>query len=479
MSTVLALARADVTSAWRDGRIPALFALCALLGGFSAWASGLAVARTDRERAAAQHDDYATWLSQRAGNPHSFAHFGLMAFKPSSALHAFDPGVSAYLGTSIWLEAHWQDPAGDRPAESSLDATRIAELSPAFLLATIGPLVVVALGFSSFARERENGAWRMLLAAGLSARGALAARVCSLAAASAFALLPLAAASVFAVAMAARGSVLPEDFVVRALGLGALQVANLGAFGAATLAVSAGAPSARSAFATLVALWLVAGFGGPRVAAAAADRASPAPSAAAYWAEVGAALRSGLDGHDPASERARAFERRVLAEYGVSRKEDLPVSFAGLSLAESEAYGNRVFDAHFARLYAVFERQRKLARAFSWLSPAIAVREASQLLSGADERHHRHFAAAAEAHRRSVVALLNEDMIRHAAGKDFDYLAEPELWARIPAFAYALPSLRDVAPPRSALTASFLVCAGWILGFGALALRNVQRWSSA
>ncbi len=476
MSAVGAVLRAETRIAWRDGRLPALLALTLALGSFSAWASATSLARLEAERAAAQAADYATWLSQRDGNPHSFAHFGLMAFKPASALQAFDPGVTAQLGASIWLEAHWQDPANHRAAEDALDAARWISLDPAWALQTLGPLVVIALGYATFARERESGAWRMTLASGASPAQILAAKAGAVALLSCLALAPLAVGG--GVAVLASSAPRPPDFAMRTALLAVLQLVYLAGFVGLTVAVSSWARTARSAFAWLAAVWAVAVIAGPRIAVAAADRAWPAPSAALHWAEIDAALRNGLDGHDPADERARAFERRVLAQYGVARKEDLPVSFAGLSLAESETHGNDVFDAHYARLWGAYARQRETARAFSLASPAIAVREASQWLAGADERHHRHFADSAESHRRTVVKILNDDLIRNGAGRDFDYRAPRALWATIPPFSYGPPALTQV--PASAVVATgFGACALWLVASVGLAVAGVRRWSRA
>ena len=97
--------------------------------------------RLDRERAAAAATDRALWTGQGAKNPHAAAHFGQYAFKPQSPLALADPGVDAYVGEAVWLEAHRQNEAQFRSARDTGVAARLGGLSFAFVLQTIMPLV--------------------------------------------------------------------------------------------------------------------------------------------------------------------------------------------------------------------------------------------------------------------------------------------------------------------------------------------------
>ena len=475
MSAVFAIAAADFKDAWRDFRLPVLAALSLVLAFVAAWTSVDRVTRLEAERAAAHAQDRETWLGQGMANPHTIAHFSQVAMKPATHLAAFDPGVNAELGATIWMEAHWQNPANNRAAEDTLEAQRFADLTPAWTLQIIAPLVIVALGFPLFARARESGLWRSLAASGVSAAALLTAKFASLLLLSLLALFPLIVAA-FWTPIAADAPAAPDQ-TVRAGWLIGLYALYLLAVIAITLAVSAWARTARFSLAILSGLIIAIALIAPRAITSAADLASPAPAPQVFEAGLREGLEAGIDGHNSADARAEALEQRVLAQYGVARVEDLPVSFAGISLQAGEEHANTVFDHHFSALYDAYARQRAIARAWSWISPSLALSDASITLAGADDIHHRHFTAAAESHRRTIIRQLNEDMIVNARGLDFDYLADPALWAAVPDFAYAPPALDARARAHVSHALNVLSC--WTLLALLLAFVGVRRWAKA
>lgn len=475
MGAVVAIAAADLKDAWRDFRLPVLTALSLVLALVAAWTSVERVTRLEAERAAAHAQERETWLGQGAANPHTIAHFSQVAMKPATPLAAFDPGVNAELGATIWMEAHWQNPANNRAAEDTLEAQRFADLTPAWTPQLIAPLVIAALGFPLLARARESGLWRSLAASGVSPSILFAAKFTSLLLLSLLALSPLIAAALWA-PIAADAPEAPDQ-PVRAAWLVGLYGLYLLAVLALTLAVSAWARTARFALAALSGLIIAIALIAPRAITSAADLASPAPTVQAFDAILRQGLEAGIDGHNPADARAEALEQRVLAQYGVARVEDLPVSFAGISLQAGEEHANTVFDHHFNALYGAYARQRAIARAWSWISPSQALSDASMTLTGADDVHHRHFSAAAESHRRSIIRQLNEDMVANARGLDFDYVANPALWAAVPDFAYAPPALNAAA--RAHVSHALLVLSVWTLLALLLAFVGVRRWAKA
>jgi ABC-2 type transport system permease protein len=475
VSALGAVIATDTKEAWRDRRLPLLFLLCMALAILAGWSITLRHATQDRERVAAEAQDRRTWLQQGAANPHTIAHFGHYAFKPLSPLAAFDPGLTPYLGSAIWMEAHWQNPANARAAEDMLEAQRFADLTPAWMLQVVAPLVILALGFALLARERETGLWRAIAVSGLSPGRLLVLRFASLVVLSACALSPLVAAS-FAAPVLTPGPT-SADHVPRTLVLVGVYALYLLAWVGVTLAVSALARSSRAALAVLAGVWALTVVILPRMAISTADRLVPVPTAQAFRTAMEQDIAKGLDGHNDKDARLAALKEQTLQQYGLAKVEDLPVSFAGIALQAAEDYGDQVFDRHFGGLYQAYEDQRRSLRFPALLSPVLAVRQMSALLAGTDERHHRHFAHAAELHRRLIIRQLNDDMIQHGARLDFAYAADPALWRAIPEFTYRLPSL-DEAHARPALW-DLLVLAGWLLGGLLLAAMGVMRWSRA
>ena len=129
---------------------------------------------------------------------------------------------------------------------------------------------------------------------------------------------------------------------------------------AIALAVSALARTGAQAMLVLACLWLVAVVLVPRVGATLAAAAAPVPSADAFWVAIQ------QDRHPEPNvfgEGAGRFGADVMRRYGVSRREDLPVSLGGLQLEEDEPIGNIVFDRHYGRLADSYGAQPPVALA--------------------------------------------------------------------------------------------------------------------
>lgn len=473
MSAVRAVAAQALRLWWREGRLPAVLALVLALGALSAALSLQRAAESERDRVAAEATDRATFAGQGARNPHTVAHFSRFAFRPLAPTAALDPGVGPYAGVAVWLEAHWQDPANLRAAEDRVELGRFADLSPAWLLQVLAPLLAIALAFDALAGERERGTLPLLLGGGASARTLLLGKGLALALVFGLPLLLLALAQLAAAQPHAGGG---GDLLLRTLAWTLGHALYLGAWIALALAVSLRVSRARTALVALLAMWTLATLIAPRLAIGLADAVAPTPTAGAFAAAIARDLREGMDGHDPADARREAFKRKVLAEYGVERVEDLPVSFAGLALQEGERYGHIVFDRHFGALADAYRAQERWRRLGALAGPLPALQQVSMAAAGTDVAHHVDFMAQAEAQRRVIVRTLDEDLIAHGAGQDFNYLADPSLWSRVPEFAYALPRY---APLAARQWPDWLLLAGWLLLAAWLAARAAARTEQA
>jgi ABC-2 type transport system permease protein len=94
-------------------------------------------------------------------------------------------------------------------------------------------------------------------------------------------------------------------------------------------------------------------------------------------------------------------------------------------------------------------------RWFSVAAPPVAVQSTSAALAGTDPAHHRHFAEAAERHRRALIDMLNRAFAESGGADGWSYQAGRETWARAPRFEYEQPSaswaLRPQLVPLSSL----------------------------
>lgn len=397
------------------------------------------------------------WDHQGDRHPHRGAHFGIYVFAPSSALAAFDPGVTRWLGEALWLEPHRRNTMRFSDAESDAVSLRLGELSAASLLATMLPLLVFALCFNAISQERESGTLRMAFGAGLRARQLVAskllAQVC----------VPVAAAvlAVGAVFLMSAGAPQP-GLALRCLGLLAVLLAYALILTAIGLAVSAAARSSQQALGALILLWIVFTLVAPRGAAALADARVALPSAEQFWSGIKHDIEHGLPGDGNAAERGARYDAQLLREHGVTRLEDVPAGAYALRRLQRDAYADRVHALHFGRLWTRYQEQEAILRGASLLSPTIALRLALSKFAGTDLAHRRHFEEAAEAYRQYVNTAIDRWDAANSRGlRSFEEkYASNALWQSVRPFSYRPPAAGfafEAARGEGALLA------GWVL----------------
>jgi ABC-2 type transport system permease protein len=458
----------------RDGRAMTGAAIVFLLLIVAIAAGAQRVAEEGRRRAAAARAEADVWRNQGERNPHIAAHFGKYALRPMPALALFDPGIGNHAGSAVWIEAHYQNPFSFRPADDATSLLRFGELSPAILFQWLLPLLVIGIGFSMIAGERERGTLRHLLSLGIDPRRLIFAKTGALA----IVLAVLMAGAVALAILAATPSLprLGSDEIVRAAGLAGIYLSYLAIFVAITIAVSARARTARTAITVLLAFWICSTLVIPRLAAEAATRAYPLPANADFWAAIRRDIDRGMDGHNPRDARRKALETKLLAQYRVAKVEDLPINFEGLALEEGERYANQVFDRHYGRLFETFRKREALQQRFAVASPLLALRGLSMALAGTDVAHHAEFARAAELYRRELQTFLNHDMTANARNVAFlDYKRGRAFWDAAPKFAYASPR-SDFAIALQHV--SLLLLLAWMIAGGALLFRSAKEVSA-
>jgi ABC-2 type transport system permease protein len=470
---VSAAAAAIAAREWRDLLRDTRFrVLVGLVAALLLAALAFGAARSERlehEQSHASETDRRIWNAQGSKNPHAAAHFGQYAFKPAGPLALADPGIDPYTGSAVWLEAHRQNELQFRAARDAGLTARFADLSLALVLQLVLPLLAILVGFAAFAGERERGTLRQVLSLGCRPRDLLAGKALALGGLLAALLLPAA----LGVALLALGHAQPVQQLLRLCGLLLGYALYLGGFALLALAVSALCRSSRAALVVLLAFWLLNGFIAPRVATDLARTAQPLPSAQEFRRAIAEDRRKSF-GHDPRHPAFVAFRDEVLRSYGVARLEDLPVNFRGLSLRRDDENGYAIFERHFAALQARFERQDSLRAAAGPLLPLLAIQPVSMALAGTDNRHQYHFAVAAEAHRRAIQTLASDDLIRNGRYGDASYQADPQLWAKMPAFAYSVPPAAWALASQWRNLLSLGVWFGLAALFAAVAVRRMR-----
>ncbi|WP_425409366.1 DUF3526 domain-containing protein [Hyphococcus sp.] len=464
-----AIVNKELNTFFRSGVFISLsIAVIALLASAAAL-SAQRIATFERERMAAESTDREVWDNQGERNPHSAAHFSRYAFKPVSALVAFDPGVTDYAGLAVWMEAHSQNPAVFRRAEDLGDAGRIADLSPAWVLQYITPLFLFLILFGAVAGEREQGTLRQMAASGVTARALLFGKLTSAGAAIAAIIIPALLLSLWAAASASDNTALP-DTLARMIGLFAAYAVYFVALAGIAIGVSALCREKRAALLALVGLWALSLVLAPRLAAGVATIAYPEANPAQLSRDLSAASNAFYQD----DEYREQIEKAILEEYNVDSVEDLPVEYGAYTLQKSEEHAHPLFEAFYAGINDNHRNQEKVLHAFSIFSPVLALENLSAGLSGSDRHHQIAFAKAAEMHRRIIVKQLNDDYMFNAGDAGYGYSAGEALWSDVPDFEF-------VAPRFASLTTNYLfsvvVLAGYALfgvGFAAAMLRRAQ-----
>ena len=459
---LLRIARKEFLEMVRDGRfrIAGGIVLALLLTSLGLGWQRYGEVTATHEAAVAQEREL--WESQGEKNPHSAAHYGVYAFKPTGRLAFFDPGTESYTGVTVWLESHRQNQFLYRPARDGNTLQRFGELTAAAVLQLLIPLLIILLAFSTFAGERESGTLRQVLSLGVNRRDLALGKALGVAGALGLLLVP--ATALGSAALASAQADAASGGLLRALAMASAYLIYLGSFVGVTLAVSARARSARFALITLLAFWVFVCLMAPRAATDLARRLHPTPSAQEFATALAEDKDVGIQGmdYDDYLERRRT---ELLAEYNAERIEDLPINYNGWRLQVSEEYGNQFFDQHYARLWDQFEAQDRLRQVAGSVAPLLAIRSLSMALAGTDFSHFRRFAEQAETYRRELVAFLNADLRDNAGPRGFGYTQTRAFWEQAPSFAYDAPGAGWALSGKSAslavLLAWFLVTTVW------------------
>ena len=438
MRMILYLAGLELRSMLRGRTALAMVALLLVLIGLSTALGVQRVQGFEAERAAASNADRRIWIEQGADNPHAAAHFARYAFKPVPALSLFDPGALDTAGIGIWMEGHYQDPAQFRRIEDAPLGLRIAQLSPAWVLIIFGSLVVFVALHASVAGEREDGTLRQVLSTGLDPRVFVAGKMLG---AFGFAVgllfLALLTAAITAAITELRFEV---DWKLRLALIAGAYLLFFATLAGIAIGVSGLCRNRRSALGALIALWAAIIVTGPFLLSQLALILHPDVDGPSVHARITEASNAYFR-DEPAREQALQV---ALSRYGVETKAELPLRYDGYELQYSEELAHPKFEAIYSELDQLHDQQEKVLTLGSIIMPGLSTVTLSATLAGTDRAHHQAFAAAAEAHRRRIVKMLNDDLTFNRLDAEGPYVADRKLWEQIPDF--------DMAPPTIAST---------------------------
>lgn len=461
MSAIRLIAR-DELRLMRRNRVAliafALLVLLTLVAAVTSWTNQQAIAA---QRAQFQKTAEQAFDAQPDRHPHRVVHYGHFIFRPLGPLAAFDPGVDAFTGNSMFLEGHRQNTANFGDVRQSSLLIRFGQLTPAFVLQTLAPLLLIFLGYGAVARERERGTLRLLLSQGISGHRLLAGKALALGCIATLVGLP---AMIGFALIAGQPGAQAAPMAMIALGYAAWLLFWI----FVVVLVSALVTRGRDALLALLAIWTVGVLLIPRVAPDLAGQARPLATRLETDIAIQRDLRALGDSHNANDPFFAAFKQKILEQYGVTRVEDLPVNYKGLLAIEGEKLTSGLFDRYADDSFTTQAEQSAIMHGFAVLSPAIALRRLSMAAAGTDLAGHRRFLNQAEAYRFDIVQRLNRlqaDAVSYAddtakdAGADRRKRIEHGHWDRIPEFAFTPATGSQLV--RAALP-GLIVVAAWL-----------------
>lgn len=465
-SALFAVIKKELREITRDGRVRVLFAIVLMLTAAALVFGAQQTYNAAEAREHAKERAQSQWESQGEKNPHVAAHYGTHVFAPTTVATAIDPGVSAYLGRSIRIEAHRRNLASHASAQESAALQRHGGFSVALVLFLLVPLLIIALGYGMWSGERERGTLRQALSTGIDRRTLLYGKVAALFGALMVLLLPAGLLIVGVLWWMGGGG---GSVAVRLVLLALCYLLYLGAFGALALFASAVTKTSRNSLISMIGVWGLFCLIIPRLGTEVAGLTVPLPSEAELSRAIASSLENGIDGKTPQEDAVEKIITALMREQNLANAGMLmdEAELNGLELRAEARWEDMVYDHHLAEFQERMTMQEQVGALVGLFSPYVAMRNLSAGLCGTDLAHHQHFSDYTEEWRKGFVDYLNEAFAKDSGAEGWDYQAGPDLWKKAPPFSYQEPgpqfAVRSHALSLGALALWFILAAFFAL----------------
>jgi ABC-2 type transport system permease protein len=382
----------------------------------------------------------AQWDEMKPSNPHGAAHFGSYAFKPLTALNSMEEGVNSVTGNVLRIEGHKQNDVVYSEASQSLLISKFGKLKPSLLFQFLIPLFLIFLAFKTITIERETGRLKLLIVQGTSLSNLAFSKILSIWVIG-LGLLLLATIT----QLLFNGSQFSTDTILRLF----IFILSYGIYyliiTALTVLLSIVLKNSTASLSTTLAIWVFWSIFLPKITGNAVEKLTPLPTRVEFQKAMDEDRSKGIDGHNPAGDRKKEFEKITLVKYNVDSLSQLPINFDGLLMQADEEYGNTVWDKHFGKLYDTFQIQKRNYQLSGFINPFSSLQNISMGTAGTDMFHHLDFLNQAESYRRIFIKALN-DKQAYGGSKtgDWDWKADQNFFKSISDFDYKAPALQNL-----------------------------------
>lgn len=379
------------------------------------------------------------WDDMKPVNPHSAAHYGSYAFKPSTVLNSIDEGINSVTGNILRLEGHKQNDIVHSEASQSLLISKFGKLKPSLLFQFIIPLFLIFLVFNSYTRERESGRLKLLLIQGAKLKQIVFGKIVSIWLIGVLLLL-----LTTLIQLLVGTSEINSDVLSR-LGLFVLSY-SLYYFivTALTVLLSVIFKDTTASLSFTISIWVVWTIFLPKITGNVVEKISPLPTRVEFKKAMADDRSQGIDGHNPSDEREEKLEKEILAKYKVDSISQLPINFDGIVMQADEEFGNSVWDKHFGELFKQMQSQKRNYQLSGVINPFASLQNLSMGATGTDMYHHLDFLKKAEDYRRVFIKTLNDE---HAYGGsktgDWGWKPDQEFFKSVKDFEYKSATIKD------------------------------------
>ncbi|WP_299184884.1 DUF3526 domain-containing protein [uncultured Aquimarina sp.] len=357
-----------------------------------------------------------SWEANPDKHPHRMAHFGTFAFRINASLGIFDYGLESFTGNTVFLEAHRQNSVNFSEATFSTGMLRFGELSLSLLLQLVLPLIMFFLGFSSIAKDRQNGTLKMLLSQGATWKEILFGKSLGLFAISMLYFIPVFLAVI--IALLIYGQQGANEFLwLRLLFISFGYLAFLFIISALTMIVSATTRTAKNALLRLLGIWLLLVVLLPKSAQAMGNYWFPTPSKLAFQSSIEKEVIKKGDSHNPNDPHYNNLRDSVLSVHNVKKVTDLPFNYSGFVMREGEKITANLYRKHYKNLVSIYNNQNDVTQLSSFINPFTAIKQLSMTMSGTDFSSYIDFQNQADTYRYQLAQTMNELQMEYISPK--------------------------------------------------------------
>lgn len=379
------------------------------------------------------------WETQGVKNSHSAAHYGIYLFKPLSPLALWDTGIDKHVGVSLYVEAHKRNNLQLKAVEDNPLLARWGELTPAYVLIFLMPLLIIWLASNSIIKERADGTLKMVLSQGISLTKYVWGKVLLLW------IVALALIFTFWIIVGFLMTTISDKslFTIDSFCLMIVYSIFIGIFIHLSIFVSLRAASQRNALVLLIGIWLVMVWFIPRFTAQLSERLYPSPRTETFLKKIADDIAiNGINGHGGENEKMKQLKKQWTTKYNVDSVQQLPLNWVGVTLQADEDTNNVIYERHYRQLHELYEKQQRVQQVSALLSPVVPARNASMTLSGTDLASSVHFSESVDSYRKDFIRILNNRLRDKSRYNERD-TGTAAVWKTLPVFSYSPPETNE------------------------------------